>query len=214
LKKATHVGSCQCCGNEQKLPKDVLSLHGYDVRWGFFNGICRGAGYKPYEQDCSLIQKFIDSAKETLAMVEVAIEKALVPATEHKCWYHEYRKGSIQIRSGYVWREVEVVAEFVKPEWLEEGQEGWWNLFYINYEGKKERFGSWSAHSEQEILDTMTKQNTVYVERHLALQKKELERYIAWQQERVDTWVLKELKPVPPPQPPDPNRKPRRRRRW
>ena len=29
---AREVGHCQCCGNQQKLPRGHLSLHGYTVR--------------------------------------------------------------------------------------------------------------------------------------------------------------------------------------
>ena len=29
MAKATHIGTCQCCGSQQKLPSGVLSNHGY-----------------------------------------------------------------------------------------------------------------------------------------------------------------------------------------
>lgn len=47
--KATHNGTCQICGRLQALPSDKLSLHGYDVKHGYFNGICPGAGHVPLE---------------------------------------------------------------------------------------------------------------------------------------------------------------------
>lgn len=63
---ATHQGTCQCCGSTQKLPKGVLSQHGYTRKWGFFEGVCQGHGYKPYEEDSSLIPNLIASAEDRL----------------------------------------------------------------------------------------------------------------------------------------------------
>jgi hypothetical protein len=84
-KKATHIGSCQACGRVQKLPGDVLSKHGYHVQWRIFVGECPGCGHRSYEQNCSLIQKFIDGMKEWLTGIEASIAKNLLPATEPKC---------------------------------------------------------------------------------------------------------------------------------
>jgi hypothetical protein len=48
--KATHYGTCQLCGSLQKLPNGVLAIHGYQVDWNQFHGICHGAGHLPFEQ--------------------------------------------------------------------------------------------------------------------------------------------------------------------
>ena len=63
--KATAAGSCQACGRVQKLPNDLLALHGYSVRWNTFIGQCPGSKHEPYEQSCALIKRFIASAKES-----------------------------------------------------------------------------------------------------------------------------------------------------
>lgn len=63
--KATHYGTCSFCGSLQKLPNGKLSKHGYDVRFGFFNGVCRGSGLSPFEttkQDAEGFLSFIESA--------------------------------------------------------------------------------------------------------------------------------------------------------
>jgi hypothetical protein len=57
-KKATHRGTCQCCGRLQKLPGGLLSKHGYTVDWGYFNGVCWGAHHQPLELD----RKILDGA--------------------------------------------------------------------------------------------------------------------------------------------------------
>jgi hypothetical protein len=54
MRKSTHTGTCQVCGSQQALPAGRLSLHGYTVEHGFFNGTCPGANHLPLEQDRDL----------------------------------------------------------------------------------------------------------------------------------------------------------------
>lgn len=35
---------CSVCGREQAVSGTIVAKHGYDVRFGFFNGVCHGAG--------------------------------------------------------------------------------------------------------------------------------------------------------------------------
>ena len=53
---ATTQGTCQVCFHLQKLPRDVLSLHGYTVPYGSFEGICYGATFPPFEVSCTRTQ--------------------------------------------------------------------------------------------------------------------------------------------------------------
>ena len=209
-KKATHMGSCQACGREQKLPGDVLSKHGYHVQWKIFVGECPGCGHKPYEQDCSLIQRFIDDARGKLAGVKANIADNLRPAVEPKCWYHEYI-GSLMVIGRYVWRQIALIAQ---PRTVNYGAKYGgectiYDLTFVNHEGKVERYPEGTT---EDVLKTATEGNTKYVQWELEPYKKQLENYIRWQTERVNNWKLTDLKPVPPEVPPDPNRKPRRRR--
>lgn len=100
--KATHTGTCQCCGATQKLPGNVLSKHGYTVDWGFFNGVCAGAHCPPFELSCDLIKGFIESAKGQLARLEAEQIKWGQPATEPKAWVHVYH-GSTRKGANYRW---------------------------------------------------------------------------------------------------------------
>lgn len=59
MSKATHSGTCQCCGSHQKLPSGKLSKHGYTVENGWFNGVCMGAGHEPIEVSKSLLPRII-----------------------------------------------------------------------------------------------------------------------------------------------------------
>jgi len=51
VKKATHNGTCQACGRAQAAMYggNEMSNHGYTVTWGYFNGVCSGAGKPPLE---------------------------------------------------------------------------------------------------------------------------------------------------------------------
>lgn len=56
---AREMGHCQCCNSFQKLPRGHLSLHGYTVAQGYFQGVCAGAGQLPYELSCDFIKTHI-----------------------------------------------------------------------------------------------------------------------------------------------------------
>jgi hypothetical protein len=62
-RKATHYGTCQACGAFQKLPAGVLALHGYEVKWEQFVGVCIGSGHQPYELSADMLPDLIASAE-------------------------------------------------------------------------------------------------------------------------------------------------------
>ena len=209
--KATHMGSCQACGSYQKLPNNKLSLHGYDVKWGFFNGICRGSGELPYEQSFGLIEKFIAQAQGDKDAILKNIETLRQPAAAPKGWYHEYRSDTKSRRSGYYWREVEIEQERVEYESSIPGHANFYTVNrYKDYLGNMKKFDTYEY--TKTVLEVATGMNAKYIEQALMPRVEQLDRYIVWQKQRIAEWKLTELKPVPPPTPPDPNRRPRRRR--
>jgi hypothetical protein len=52
--KATHRGNCQVCAHQHHVMGAVLAKHGYTVKFGFFNGTCRGSGQKPMQIERAL----------------------------------------------------------------------------------------------------------------------------------------------------------------
>jgi len=66
-RSATHYGSCQLCGSLQKAPGGYLAKHGYDVAYGFFNGVCRGSHELPYEVSCDLLVSVLAGIKISIA---------------------------------------------------------------------------------------------------------------------------------------------------
>jgi hypothetical protein len=65
--KATHYGTCQICNSLQKAPGGFLAKHGYDVQYGFFNGICRGSHELPYEVSNELLVAILAGIKISIA---------------------------------------------------------------------------------------------------------------------------------------------------
>lgn len=76
-RKATHSGTCQLCGREQKLPGGRLSLHGYTTRWGFFSGVCPGSTWLPFEVSADRIAIAIEANGQYIARLEVKEAEAL-----------------------------------------------------------------------------------------------------------------------------------------
>lgn len=88
-KKATHSGTCQCCGRVQKLPNGRLSNHGYTVDWGFFNGTCGGSKELPLEQDRTILDTTV---KSLLAWASQEEASDRLPAHTRQ-EYHRSRPG-------------------------------------------------------------------------------------------------------------------------
>lgn len=196
--KATHRGTCQCCGALQKLPAGVLAKHGYEVaRWGFFNGICQGAGEKPFEQDYSLIEKFIVNAqarREDLLKTQTKYRNER--PTEPKAMVHVYRSGGPRRGGGYIWTECDLVwlypdvrhtVAYIDP--YEQDSQG-----RRVEKPKPQRYDTYGERSE-DILDRAWYSNRKYAD---DLQKSidEIERYITWQQGRIANWKPGKLQPV------------------
>lgn len=44
-------GHCQCCGRVQAVTRGHVAQHGYEVKDGYFQGVCHGHNYGPIEFD-------------------------------------------------------------------------------------------------------------------------------------------------------------------
>jgi hypothetical protein len=105
--KATHYGTCQLCNSLQKAPGGYLAKHGYDVQYGFFNGICRGSHELPYEVSNELLVAILASIKVSIAnYVEVPKPERTTPGRNQQ---------------GYSRAKVERSAQWVADERAEAG---------------------------------------------------------------------------------------------
>jgi hypothetical protein len=113
---ATHDGTCQVCGSVQRLPGGLLAKHGYTTKWGFFSGVCHGAGALPFEQDKGLIEAAIARVAAERASLQGQAADLRNPAhpvnAGPQAWVHEYQPGTYfggkYRKSAYKWRLVEI----------------------------------------------------------------------------------------------------------
>jgi hypothetical protein len=198
---STHKGHCQLCGRLQKLPKNVLSLHGYTVAHGYFSGVCRGAHGKPFEESTDLIEAEVVHAQSALAHLEAFQHKLRTDIDGETLMYvstyvkdlHGYGK------SGYVQEQVVLTAVLDAPE-----ADGWQRIHYSFEDCNKlsgdhynkgfkgvEPYEMKGATCEELRRATVLKYNALHAD-YLEREAKQLRAYISWQTERVRTW-----KPAP-----------------
>ncbi len=61
-------GHCQCCGRDQAVLTDGrMAQHGYDVKNGYFRGVCSGSRYHPIEKDREAAYSVIHSCRDEAA---------------------------------------------------------------------------------------------------------------------------------------------------
>lgn len=222
--KATHKGSCQCCGRLQKLPDGKLAKHGYVVAgYGYFVGVCRGAGYLPFEQSFDQVARYVREAKEVLARFETSIAEWSKPSTEPQAWLRTYVQGGGLLPGRYVWCYVPIIAtEHPSDAYTYKQPSGdvvnipasvYLTFEFVDKAGKKKHLSDFYG-TPRSLAELVNHLNAEYVTRELQPEANRIARYIKWQRERIKSWKPAGLTPVVPPKPPDPNRRPRFRRRW
>ena len=184
MAKATHEGTCQCCGKLHKLPNGRLSKHGYTVDWGFFNGVCLGAGFPPYELSCDLITECIVAAQKQLDSTLEHIED--LGTDTSVAWVHAHF--NYETRLVPAPRDEIVVTHF--------GENDQYTTYSYKHP-KAKRFTEVGQYAEHADMDAaILHQNRAYKIPKLQKQVKGLKDYISWQEERVANWKLADLFPL------------------
>lgn len=187
MTKATHTGTCQCCGNRQKLPNGVLSKHGYTVDYGWFNGVCYGAGELPFEQSKDLIEDFIVKAEERAVELNEKAD-AYEADTSPVCMHNKYiRKG---YGGSYQWIEDEVLFE--TKEFPDGGK---YNVYYWK-SGERPHPNNYVTHARVNNLEEAIKESRGAYANHLRKIAKQAIAYAEWQKERIKDWKPTELKEI------------------
>lgn len=179
--KAKYTGECQICGRRQKLPRGKLSLHGYSVMWGCFQGICIGSKELPFEQSCELVRKGIEMAeirKQELIQDIAELEK---PATVAKAWHHDYDSRL----SAYIWKEVDIYLN----------ARGY-ATFDVERDGKRLPHNCAGLPYTNDVLKFANALNMKKAEYLRDFDLKKVEQYIHWQHWRISNWKVKPLKPI------------------
>lgn len=172
MSKATHSGTCQVCGRLQKLPGGVLAKHGYDVKFGFFNGVCWGQGHKPFEQAVDCIEKAIQWAESEKASIEKAVAELNARPIGNDAPFRRYLSGTFQRKAGYKWQTVTLVQKDN-------------HILFVFKDGTTEPSFRYSLHGTmEEIVTTLRARRVEYFQKDID----ERVTYINWQQHRLDTW--------------------------
>lgn len=200
MAKATHSGTCQICGNFQKLPNGLLSTHGYTVQWGFFSGTCRGSKGLPFEQSTDLIEKMIENCKTEIVNLNTEIVE-LRACVGDKAWVHPhygFGEAGYGSQSGHRWERcklTETVEENIGPDKVTR------HSFSYDRElnPEKQRKFDHNPHFHgypKSMAEAVKDLNEQYIQASLERRIEELNRYIAWQAKRVAEWKPAELTPV------------------
>jgi len=204
--RATHQGECQICGNTQKLPHGVLSLHGYTVDYGWFNGTCSGAKGQPYELSCDLIQASIDSTKKSIVSYTALAEELAV--TTDYVWISAYYRAnrerhisgshaekhdasSIITHKGEYSDGEKYTKYFVAPTHIMDSEKD--SYMKIERSCAYVELGKY-AHSASldEIIVEQNKSRLSLIKNTII----QMEAFIKWQEGRIANWKLQELSEV------------------
>lgn len=191
MAKATHQGECQVCGRFQKLPAGLLAKHGYSVDWGFFNGICPGAGHPPFELAKDLVEDAIARAEAQVAALTRRIEQLTQPATHLEVTAHVYRE-SRQCRHrekpGYLW---------VTGTLAEREPRHGYSVAVVTANGIEYYVPGLTRDYGSTLLDTATYHNRQFAQ-ELEREVRQLGDYIRWQHRRLAHWAPRPLTPLTP----------------
>lgn len=182
MKTATHTGTCQLCGREQKLPGELLSKHGYAVEWSMFVGTCPGSDHLPFELSINLVDAAI--ARALVASYAYRTNADETEALTSTVWVHEYTKDA-RGRGDYQWRLLRVADVSFAP-YAPASIDTW-----TGADGKMHRS---SYYGDGSTVAAFNKRRAEYLRREAETQ----ERYIEWQQRRIKRWApdASKLKPV------------------
>jgi len=158
------------------LPGGVLSLHGYTTKWGFFDGVCRGAKHQPLELDKALVEVLIaESTAAAEKLEKEACELEVHTPGDPRAWVHE-RVRSPAWATTYVWT-VRIV---------EHANAG--GAFYTNDKDEATKVHDYGVRWEEG-----TDPVDAYVA-HLNRKRAKDRRYMADQRRQYVTWQLGRIK--------------------
>jgi hypothetical protein len=176
------------------LPGGSLSKHGYTKRWGFFSGVCPGAGHQPFELSKDAIEPAIANVRRVIAEVEAEIDALENLDSEVNAkpvaWHHTYK------RYGYVWEQVPVV-DFASKAY-DSG-----TLYSASvqvtevspdkiHRNRIEAYGAaWKLSSLRHWVHFL---NEKYA-KHLRAQNGGRRDWVRWQEDRLKNWAPKPLTP-------------------
>jgi hypothetical protein len=191
MAKATHTGTCQCCGSTQKLPNGKLSKHGYTVQHGWFEGTCMGSGHLPFEQSKDLVEQFIAAALKKKGQLLAEIVETRASTDSDLVWVQLYRPSTWGMKGGYFWTKRKLAA----------GRSKFHYSFERTESDKEHKIRACElsldyAMDNPTLEDAVRKANESHIKSVLLPAVRQCESYIRWQQDRLENWQPAELTPI------------------
>lgn len=66
-------GHCPCCGHEQAVVRGRMSKHGYQVKHGWFEGVCIGQHYEPVEKNRKPADEIVAGIRAEVARIRARV---------------------------------------------------------------------------------------------------------------------------------------------
>jgi hypothetical protein len=197
--KAINDGTCQWCGARQRLnPRDnTMVNHGYNVTWGFFNGICRGADHAPFEVSKDLIDTAINNVEAQIVALDGQIAKYTDPTSEVNTgnvamFNVYYGRNDKYATTPYRWVQC-AIREVTKV--YSDGTGSYQQFFRVRNddEGPQRGFEQSLNGDSRTMAGRVLAANRYYVQCVLEPSRQQAVNYVAWQRNRIATWEAKPL---------------------
>lgn len=186
--RATHSGTCQLCGRQQKLPNGRMAKHGYTVQWGFFEGTCPGSDGQPFELSKDLIADRITQVTEAARSQLANADR--IGSDRNTVWVHEFMEyGTVRRgrRGAWVYRPMDRSKLTFKAGWV----------MRVEWEGRDHKphhqdvrddsnpYLPSSSIDEERAITLMNRQCVESIHRDV----KKIEQYRDWLIERIKDWA-------------------------
>ena len=192
MTKATHRGHCQACGAYHKVnaKSGGLAQHGYTTKWGFVLGTCSGANWKPVEISSEMMEVAIHEAAAQVAKLE---EEASQVAAGDAGDFVQVRMRNYNGSPDF-W--VRMVADHGDEIEVESSPHAFGRFnsetnVRENPRFARRRISSAAFHK----VDEPIADNGGYV-RNLRGRAAQIDKYLAWQRDRLANWTPGELVPI------------------
>lgn len=64
-------GNCQCCGRQQAVLRGTMAKHGYEVKDGWFQGVCQGHRHAPLQTSRTVADQIVAEVRAESATLRV-----------------------------------------------------------------------------------------------------------------------------------------------
>lgn len=109
-------GICQCCGRQQAVVSGSMSKHGYEVKEGWFQGVCSGEHFAPMQKSRAQADTIVREVREECVVLRKKADLVRAGGLKPREAKSGRRVKVEKARGGYPWEE-EMVPFEQAPSW-------------------------------------------------------------------------------------------------